>query len=50
MDSREDPATLLQGLLLRAPASSVDDGAQGREEGGEAFTMSQGMEARGVPT
>lgn len=47
MDSREDPAALLQGLLLQAPASSVDDGGQGREEGREAFTMSLGMEARG---
>lgn len=48
MGSREDPAALLQGLLLRAPVSSVDDGGQGREDGGEAFTMTQGMEARGA--
>ena len=32
--SREDPATLPQGPLLRAPASGVDDGGRGREEGG----------------
>lgn len=50
MDSREDPAALLQSLLLRAPASSLDDGGQGREEGREAFTMSLGMEARGAWT